>query len=477
MKKYDVIILGAGTAGLAAYRAAKKTAQSVVIVDGGPLGTTCARVGCMPSKLLIAAAEAVHSAEHSKIFGVHTQVEVDGEAVMQRVRNERDRFVGFVLESIDGIDPKDRINAYGEFINDTKLRLSNGQIIEGNAIVVAVGSRPVHPPILNGAGSRLVTNDDIFEWPKLPKKVAVVGPGVIGLELGQALSRLGVEVKMFGASGSLGPLQDPTLRAYAIKTFQQEFYLDVAAKIIAVTEQEHGVGVTYIKDGVEVTEVFEYVVAATGRRPNLDKLGLENTQLALNAHGIPPINHHTLQADQSPIFIAGDANNDRPLLHEAADEGKIAGSNAAQYPQGIRAGKRRTPIAVVFSDPQMATVGLSFPEVQKRCEGCFALGEVSFENQGRSRVMNVNTGLLHVYAEQGTGLLLGAEMFGPRAEHMAHLLSWVIQQRLTVSQILELPFYHPVIEEGVRTALRDVSAKLKIGPEVLANCMECGPGG
>jgi len=173
--------------------------------------------------------------------------------------------------------------------------------------------------------------------------------------------------------------------------------------------------------------------------------------------------------------MAGDASNDVPLLHEAADQGRIAGENAGRYPD-IRSGLRRTPLAVVFTDPQVASVGLNLEQLNQHFKGRFAVGLVSFEDQGRSRVMLRNKGILKVYAEHGSGLFLGAEMFGPAAEHIGHLLAWAAQQRMTVSAMLDMPFYHPVIEEGLRTALRDLNHKLHIGPDVINRCMDCGPG-
>ena len=154
-----------------------------------------------------------------------------------------------------------------------------------------------------------------------------------------------------------------------------------------------------------------------------------------------------------------------------------AGDNAGRYPD-IRAGLRRSSISAVFSDPQIAMVGESFKQLETRLGncGCFATGEVSFEGQGRSRVMLRNKGILHVYGEQGTGRFLGAEMIGPNAEHLAHLLAWAHQNKMTVSEMLDMPFYHPVIEEGVRTALRDLNAKLHLGPEMIKHCLDCGPG-
>ena len=198
---------------------------------------------------------------------------------------------------------------------------------------------------------------------------------------------------------------------------------------------------------------------ATGRTPNVDQLGLENTTLARDARGVPLFDPLTLQCGDSPVFIAGDANHVLPLLHEAADEGKAAGENAARYPQ-LQPMARRAPIAVVFSDPQIAMVGLRHADLPA---GQYVVGKVSFEDQGRSRVMLRNRGLMHVYAEQGSGRLLGAEWVGPRAEHIAHLLAWACQQQLTIGQMLDMPFYHPVVEEGLRTALRDAASQLIAG--------------
>ena len=162
----------------------------------------------------------------------------------------------------------------------------------------------------------------------------------------------------------------------------------------------------------------------------------------------------------SPIFIAGDAGNFIPLLHEAADEGRIAGNNAARVALGkpVKAGLRRAPIGVVFTDPQIAIVGGGFRSLQP---GSFATGQVNFEDQGRARILLRNKGLMNVYAETATGRFLGAEMLAPGGEHLAHLLAWALQNRMTIEQMLEMPYYHPVLEEGLRTALHDVNAKLR----------------
>jgi len=460
----DVAVIGAGTAGLAAYRAAQAAGKSAVIIESGVYGTTCARVGCMPSKLLIAAAEAAHGVDRFESFGLKldSPVRVESAAVMARVKRERDRFVGFVLEGVEKIPQKDRLMGRAEFTSDHTMIVNSldhqltHQIIFKTA-VIATGSSPQLPPMLREAGDRLIINDDVFDWDVLPDSVAVFGPGVIGLELGQALHRLGVKIHLFGRGGIGAGLSDPSVKSYAEQAFANEFSVDFDAQVSRIARTEAGVFIHWKgSDGVMRSQTFDYVLSATGRTPNVHQLGLDKTGIPLDSKGIPIFDRNTLQCGSSAIFIAGDANADVPLLHEAADEGKIAGMNAASFPK-INKGLRRTPMAVVFSDPQIAVIGQRYADIDPNVR---VIGEVSFEDQGRSRVMLKNKGILRVYAHAHTGRFLGAELMGPDAEHLAHLLAWAHQAGMTISTMLDMPFYHPVIEEGLRTALRDVASKL-----------------
>ncbi len=454
----DVAIIGTGTAGMTAYRAVRKHTNKIALIEGNKYGTTCARVGCMPSKLLIAAAEASHSIQRSSKFGVYLSESpvINGKEVMQRVRDERDRFVGFVLESVEEFDASHKIWGMAKFVDDHTLAVDK-QLINAQTFVIATGSSPKILPQFFGLGDKLIVNDDIFEWAELPKSVAVFGAGVIGLELGQALHRLGVKVKVFGRPGRIRPITDPEIVSYAKKTFQSEFYLDSDSTIEKIWRDDDEVVIQYLTDGEQNIERFEYLLAATGRKPNIKNLDLFRTSLQLDSNGVPVFDPLTMQCGNSHIFIAGDINNDLTLLHEAADEGKIAGENAATFPQVSR-GVRRSMLSVVFTDPQIAVLGETWGDLHNSKP--FVRGRVSFESQGRSRVMLKNKGLLHVYADPLTKRLLGAEIFGPDAEHLSHLLAWSHQQALTIPQILEMPFYHPVVEEGLRTALRDADSKL-----------------
>ncbi|QEY24511.1 dihydrolipoyl dehydrogenase [Neisseria animalis] len=460
----DVVVIGGGTAGMGAFRNARLHTGNVYLIESHVYGTTCARVGCMPSKLLIAAAESRHHALHTDPFGVHldkNSITVNGEEVMHRVKSERDRFVGFVVSDVEEWPADKRIMGHAKFIDAHTVQIDDHTQITAKSFVIASGSRPIIVPDWEKLGDRLIINDDVFSWETLPKSVAVFGPGVIGLELGQALHRLGVKVEIFGKGGLLGGISDPVVLEEAKAVFGSELTLHLDAETEVSKNADGNVVVKWSEGGESGEFTAEYMLAAIGRRPNVDNIGLENLDIETDARGVPVANPLTMQTSIPHIFIAGDASNQLPLLHEASDQGKIAGDNAGRFPN-IGEGLRRSAIGVVFTSPQIASIGLRYANVAARYAAeDFVVGEVSFKNQGRSRVMLVNQGHMRVYAEQGTGLFLGAEIVGPAAEHLAHLLAWAHQMKMTVPQMLDMPFYHPVIEEGLRTALRDVNAKLK----------------
>ncbi len=473
----DVAIIGAGTAGMAAYRAALRHTERVVLIESGVYGTTCARVGCMPSKLLIAAAEAAHSARHAGRFGVNVpQVNIDGRAVMARVRSERDRFVGFVVDTVAHWPAEHRWQGHARFIDGHTLAVDGpggGRRLQAGRIVIATGSRPAVPPAWRALlGERLIVNDDVFDWIDLPSSVAVVGAGVIGLELAQALHRLGVRVRLYGRSSRIGPLTHPSLQALARELFGGGLPVTLNVQDLQPRREGSEVVLRSVQaDGSVHEERFEFLLAATGRSPNVHGLGLEHSGLALDAQGVPVFDRRSGQIGTSAVFMAGDAADDRPLLHEAADDGRIAGDTAGRWPD-VRARPRRAPLAVVFSEPQIAMVGATHAAIVAS-DASFETGEVSFADQGRSRVIGRNQGALHVYAERGSGRLLGAEMIGPAAEHLGHLLAWSVQRGDTVQQMLDSPFYHPVVEEGLRTALRDAQRALRLSTPLPEICLEC----
>ncbi|MCB1876927.1 MAG: dihydrolipoyl dehydrogenase [Chromatiales bacterium] len=454
----DVAIIGSGTAGLNAVGQVRKTGKSFVLINGGEVGTTCARVGCMPSKAMIQIAEDYHRRTTFPRHGIEGSdaLELTTTDAMEHVRDLRDSFVERVTSnSTDKMGDK-FIEGFAEFLDANTLKV-NDEIIHATKIIVATGSRPIVPAEWEQFRDRIITSDEIFELEALPGSMAVIGLGVIGLELGQALHRYGVEVTGIDIRNSIGGLTDPDLVKAAVEIFSKEFpiWLGQPARI---SREEDMLRVTAGDNSVLV----DYLLLSMGRTPNLEKLGLEKLNLPVGDNVVPVHNSHTMQVADLPIFLAGDATGERPILHEAGDEGRIAGYNAAR--EEITAFARKTHLAITFCDPNIAMVGKTWDLLD---HDQVAVGEMRFAPVGRALIMAKNKGLLRVYANKSDGTLLGAEMACVKGENLAHLLAWSIQQGRTVFDLLKMPFYHPVIEEALQAALNDLAGKIEQQPQGL----------
>ncbi|HDZ08349.1 dihydrolipoyl dehydrogenase [Pseudohongiella sp.] len=462
----DTVIVGAGTAGLSALREVRRYTDDFLVVNNGHWGTTCAAVGCMPSKALIEVANAFHHRKLFQQFGLRgaDALRVDIPAVLAHVRKLRDGFVKGP-ESVPEELGKRAVQGFARLSGPGCIEV-NGNRIHARSIILAPGSRPVVPESWLAFGDRILTTDSLFEKNDLPQRIAVVGMGAIGVEIAQALARLGITVAAFDNSDRLAGIGDDEVLAAFRPLLERELTLHLGGS--ADLEQAGDrIRVSGAGGGFEA----DAVLAAMGRRPNIDGLGLETLGVPLSDKGMPQVDPTTLRIGGLQVFLVGDANADRPLLHEAADEGYIASQFAA--PGADRHGFcRRTPMSVVFSSPQVAHVGQAVSDISDQHR---VTGSADFSRQGRVRITGMAAGVLRIHADAQNGKLLGADMCIPDAEHLAHLLALAIEQNMTVQQMLAMPFYHPVMEEGLRSALRDLTKQLPDkGLSDLSRCPEIG---
>ena len=465
-RKVDVAILGAGTAGNYTLSQVRAAGKSFVIINGGPLGTTCARVGCVPSKLLIQAADAFHERALLDEFGIRggAGLKIDVPAVLARVRKIRDSFANPIAARATGELSEHFIDGYARFVAPDVVKV-NGSRVRANRIVVATGSTPVVPNPWQAFGDRVLTTDTLFEQEDLPPRMAVIGLGAIGLEMGQALSRLGIEVTGFGSREYIAGLSDPVVNQAAIERISCDMplYLGERAQVV---EEEDGLRVSSGSHSV----VVDKILVSAGRAPNIPGLGLEEIGAPMDPSGRPEYDPQTMQVGDLPIFLAGDVNGYRTIMPEAADEGRMAGCNVSH--QEIAAFRRKTSMGIVFTDPNIACVGTPFSELDTKA---IAVGEDDFSKRPRAMIMGKNYGVLRLYANRATGRLLGAAMCVTGGEHLAHLVAWSIQQGLTVIDLQRLPYYHPVLEEGLGDAVEDLASKLDIKAPAPANVTPMSP--
>ena len=443
-KKVEVAIIGAGSAGLYALSQVKKETDDFLLINSGPYGTTCARVGCMPSKSLIRIAEYYHDRVDFEKSGIkHSDaLKVSMPDVLQRVRDHRDFLVnGNIKHSITRLGDK-VLSGKAEFINRNTLKVGDDEII-AKKIIIATGSTPVFDPKWEAFKEHILTTDELFEQEDLPPTLGVIGLGVIGLELGQALSRLGVKITATHSKEFIGGLSDPEVNAVMLQECQKEFDIWLGGRAV-LTKADDKIKIT----SGEREVLVDKVLVAIGRKPNLEALKLENLGITLNKRGMPNFDPYTMQIEDLPIYIAGDVNADRPLLHEAADEGRIAGYNAVKPQKKF---KRKVPLSIVFTSPNIAFVGKEYREIKE--DDNVITGSYDFVKQARAMLMNTNVGIANLYVQKSDGKLLGAQMAIPGGEHLAHHLAWAIEQDLTIYDMLELPFYHPTLEEGLYSLL------------------------
>lgn len=464
-QQVKVAILGAGTAGLSALKVVQRQTDDFVLIDPGPLGTTCARSGCMPAKALVEAANEFHKRHFMPELGISNarQLHIESREVMKRVRHLRDRFTQGPTRATRNLGER-YIAGQAVFENAQTLRVGERRI-QAEKIILATGSKPVVPSSWDHFDERVLTSERLFELETLPESIAVIGLGPVGLELGVALSRLGVQVIGIEQGPQLGGISDPDVAHWALENFSAEFPIYIGHQ----PELDRDAGQIAVQMGGERMRV-SVVLAAMGRKPAVLDMNFSATGLPVDEQGIPCFDPDTLQVADSGIFIAGDVTGRRGQMNESADEGRIAAYNALQG-GALKRYQRRVPLSVVFTDPQIAHFGLRYEQLDLEQT---VIGSADFSFQNRALIMGNNRGLVKLYADRNSRKLIGGEMLVPRAEHFAFQLATCVHNGMTVDELAHLPFYHPTMEEGLRSALYHLGEELGgVLPEQFLPCKVC----
>lgn len=449
--RFDLLILGGGSAGFAAAIRGAELGARVAMVEGGTLGGTCVNVGCVPSKTLIRAAEANHRRVNHGFAGIPA---TDGRPEWALVRGHKDELVAElrrakyrdVLRSYESITLVEQPAALG---SGRTLRLGDGRVLTAGKIVVATGARPWAAPIPGLAEAGYLDSTSAMALERLPRSLAVIGASAVGLELAQMFARLGVTVTLLEALPRVVPAEDPAI-GDGLGEYLRAEGMEVRSGVAVerVERDRDGYAVAVRGDGGPPLVRAEQLLVATGRRPHTEGLALQAAGVALGPKGEIVVNEF-LQTTNPDVYAAGDVLGDPMFVYVAAYAGALAAENA------LRGATRRYDLTalprVTFTDPAVASVGLS--EAEARARGLEPLvSHLPLEQVPRALAARDTRGFVKLVADAATRKLLGAHILAAEAGEMITEAALAIRFGLTVEDLIST--FHPylTLSEGIRLA-------------------------
>jgi len=455
---FDVIILGGGSAGTMAAKTAAAAGARTVMFNDGELGGLCILRGCMPTKTMLHAAHLLHHAGHHDTPGIGRAFpSVDFFTVMAnkdaKVKRFKDAKIAGIAEGgYQVIDARARFSGVDTVVaGDRNYRFRKGA-------VVSTGSVATIPPIPGLAECPYLTSDDVMELRVLAKSMVVLGSGAIGLEFAQFYARMGCEVHLVSRR-KVATDAGPVIAEEMAATLNDEPNLTAhhPASTLAVRAGDAGIEVDIESATGKQTIHAEKLLVATGRRADVDELDLEAAGVGIDRGRV--VLGADMRSSNPRIFFAGDSSGTRLLLHVANWEGRVAGLGAAQVP-GTHRVENRLHMSVVFTDPALALLGMT--EATAREQGIDVLqAEAHFPETGRAITMDVKHGVLNLVTST-KGEILGAQILGPRADDMIHVLSGIMYYHGKVQDMLEMPWYHPTLSEVLLGLAREIAGKLPV---------------
>lgn len=446
-KRYDLCVIGAGSAGLSVASGAAQLGLKTVLIEAGSMGGDCLNTGCVPSKAILAFAKHVHSKQHPGMPGIPALAfDVDRSWANEHVR-----------QTIAAIAPHDSverfeglgvtvIKAHASFIDDHRIETEN-EVIEARNFVVAAGSRASLPKIPGLDETRVLTNETIFNVETVPEHLVIIGGGPIGIEMAQAHRRLGARVTVLDMKTIL-PKDDPDLVDMVRQRLQGEgVHIVENASIAEIYHNADGHSIRYALDGEEQSIMGSHLLMATGRRPNIEGLGLDRAGIAFDTKGIKI--DARLRTTNHSVFAIGDIAGGPQFTHIAGYHAGIVIRNLAfRFPAKVN--YRALPW-VTYTDPELAHVGLTLTDARERHGDQITSLIHSFEGVDRAVAERRTEGLLKLVVEPN-GRILGCSIAAPGAGELISFWALAITRRLKLRDVSDVILPYPTFGEIARQA-------------------------
>jgi dihydrolipoamide dehydrogenase len=459
---YDVVVIGSGPGGYVCAIRAAQLGLSVACVEKDPtFGGTCLNVGCIPSKALLESSELFHKAKKEfKKHGIVVSPELDLPTMMKR----KNKIVGSLTRGVAALFKKNNITPYiglGRFktANEVEVVSEDGTVsatLSAGAVVIATGSKVAQLRGVDMDGDRIFGSTEALSLDGVPERLAVIGAGVIGLEMGSVWARLGSKVTVLEYMKAVFPGADADISAQAQKSFRKlgiKFKLGVAVQSAAVTE--NGVAVTY-KDGEsEETLEVDRVLVAVGRWANTDGLNADGIGLVLDKRGRVQVDGHW-RTNVKGVYAIGDVIKGPMLAHKAEDEGVAVAEILAGKPGHVNFDAIPS---VIYTHPEVASVG----RTQQQLEDAgiaFNVGRFPFLPNGRAKAMEGTDGFVKILSDATTDELLGVHIIGPMAGELIGEATLAMEFRASAEDLARTCHAHPTLSEALKEAALDANGRV-----------------
>lgn len=442
-KKFDIAILGSGVGGYPAAIRAAQLGKSVVLIEAGVTGGTCLNRGCIPSKALIASGEILRKVKEAEEFGIHIgSITFDYSKMVTR----KDAVVSKVRKSLEGLIAANKITllkGFGKLTSPRTIKVTgqDNAIIHADKIILATGSEPKNMAAFPFDNERIFDSTALLELKILPKKIAIVGGGVIGCEFASLFSVLGVDVTIIEMMPSIIPMEAENVSATLARAFQKKgIKIETNALVQGIDRSSHGV---VIKLAGGKTVEADIALVAVGRSLNTQGIGLEAAGVLVESNGLIKTNEK-METNVPGIYAVGDIASKWWLAHVASHQGIVAAKNAA----GKEARMNYNAIPnVIFTDPEIGTVGLTLEQAIEQGYPA-TLGAFPFQALGKSQATMETEGFAQVVTDKRTGQILGAQIVGHEASSLVAEMAVAIGNELTIESISETIHAHPTVAEA-----------------------------